>query len=406
LRIALVLGLSFLIGLEREEHKAQSTSSAFGGVRTFPLIGLLGYGLALLTGGQPIAMAIGLAVLGGFLLLAYRNKVSSGSLGMTSEISALVTCLIGALAEVERIWIATALTVATLLLLELKNVLEGLAKRISADDIISVAKFLLLAVVILPIVPNQAFTRFAINPFRTWLVVVAVSGVSYGGYLLQRLMTGRGSTVLTAIVGGAYSSTVTTIALSRRAAGAGRPRLYAGSILTASGVMYFRIAILIGFFNHSLFVSLSASLAALGTIAIFAGWLWSRRSDGEVAPQQEGVTAANPLELSAAFLFAGIFVVTMIVTQCVMAHGSGVGLFGVAAVAGIVDVDPFVLGMTQSPVAVHSAALGVVVAASSNNLAKGVYAVALADRRTGLRALIGLSALAALGLLPCIWLAR
>jgi uncharacterized membrane protein (DUF4010 family) len=133
-KILLVLALSFLIGLEREEHKATGEQYSFGGVRTFPLIGLIGYALALLSEGQLLPVTLGFAVVGGFLMVSYRFKLSnSARSGVTSEMSGLVTYLIGALVFREQYWIAATLAVAAILLLELKAALESLTTRIAPD---------------------------------------------------------------------------------------------------------------------------------------------------------------------------------------------------------------------------------------------------------------------------------
>src|ERR1700686_362857 len=98
IKILLVLFLAFLLGLEREEHKVAGTEYAFGGVRTFPLIGLIGYVIAFLARGQPLPVPLGLAVVAAFLLLSYSRKLqSAGAAGVTSEVSALMTYLVGAL---------------------------------------------------------------------------------------------------------------------------------------------------------------------------------------------------------------------------------------------------------------------------------------------------------------------
>jgi uncharacterized membrane protein (DUF4010 family) len=168
LQILLVLFLSFLVGLDREEHKAAGGQYSFGGVRTFPLIGLIGYSMALLSGTQLVPVTVGFVVIAGFLLFSYWHKLSAAeAAGVTSEMSGLATYLVGALVYYGHFWMATALSVASLLLLELKVVLEELAGRIPAEEILTFAKFLLLSVVILPILPNHEFGPFHINPFKT-----------------------------------------------------------------------------------------------------------------------------------------------------------------------------------------------------------------------------------------------
>ena len=306
--ILLVLFLSFLIGLEREERKAGAEKYAFGGVRTFPLIGLVGYAMAFLSGNQLVPLALGFVAIAGFLLLSYWHKLVTGGLaGVTSEIAGLITYLIGALVFHQYFWVATTLGVATMLLLELKGGLEGLTKRIAPDDIFTFTKFLLLTAVILPILPNEQFSQFQINPFKTWLVVVAVSAVSYGSYVIQRLTKGQGGVILASILGGAYSSTLTTVVLAKRSSQEGHPHLFSGGILIASGVMYLRLAALLALFNRDLMTLLAPSFIVLGGLAICTGWFWSRKSDASSAEIMKHVEPQNPLELRAAFLFALLF---------------------------------------------------------------------------------------------------
>ena len=131
-KIVLVLFLSFLIGLEREEHKAAGGAYSFGGVRTFPLIGLIGYSMALISGTQLVPLTIGFLVVAGFLLLSYWHKLSTATAtaaGVTTEMSGLATFLVGALVCYGHFWIATTLAVASLLLLDLKAALEKLATQ-------------------------------------------------------------------------------------------------------------------------------------------------------------------------------------------------------------------------------------------------------------------------------------
>ncbi len=408
LKIVLVLFLSFLIGLEREEHKVAMGSYSFGGVRTFPLIGLIGYSLALLSGAQQLPLTVGFLVIAGFLLLSYWHKLSTvEAAGITSEMSALTTFLVGALVYNGHLWIATALSVASLLLLDLKAALERLAVRIAPQEILTFAKFLLLTGVILPVLPNQEFSRFHINPFKTWLVVVAVSTISYGSYVLQKLTKKAGGVELAALLGGAYSSTVTTLVLARRAAREKHPHLFAGSILIASGVMYVRLIALLALFNRPLMSLLALPFFALAGLAAGVGWLWTRRADAGAQPLAKEFQPNNPLELLAAFLFAALFLAMLIATQLAVTYLGTVGVNSLAAIMGVTDVDPFILGMTQAagtitPLKVAAAA--VLIAAASNNLIKGIYAYSVADRKTGMQALALLTALALLGLVPLFWI--
>jgi uncharacterized membrane protein (DUF4010 family) len=408
IQILLVLALSLLVGSEREEHKARTAQPVFGGVRTFPLIGLIGYSMALLGGGQLLPLTLGFAVVAGFLFLSYWHKLtSSGVAGVTSEISALTIYLVGGLVYQGHFWIATTLSVTSALLLELKSVLEGLTKRIAPEEIFTFTKFLVLTAVILPILPNQAYGPFQINPFKTWLVVAAVSTVSYGSYVLQKLTKSQGGALLAAILGGVYSSTVTTVALAKRSSREDRPHLFAGAILIASGVMYLRLTILLGLFNRSLMIKLTPSFLGLALLALSVGWIWSRKPDASSGTVKREFEPENPLELRAAFFFAVLFLAILVATHFTVVYLGKAGVYTLAAIMGVSDVDPFIMGMTQATPALTPLALAsasILIAAASNNFVKGIYAYAMADRKTGTPSLYLLTGLAALGLAPLLWL--
>lgn len=406
-QVLLVLFLAFLIGLEREEHKVAADRYGFGGVRTFPLIGLFGYALMLLSGGTLALPGVGLAVVGAFLWLSYKHKLECSALaGMTTEISGLVTYAIGALVYREEYWIATTLTVIAVVLLELKEALEGLTTRVPGEEVLTFAKFLLLTAVILPIVPNRTFGSFGFNPFKTWLVVAAVSAISYGSYILQKVTGGRGGVLLAALLGGAYSSTITTVVLAKKSKTAEQPHLYAGSTLVASGVMYLRLLALIAIFSHPLLLRLRWPFLLLAGLGMFGGWIWTRLPQPKSTVPVTPPAQANPLEVSAALLFGVIFVAVLYVTHLALAYLGHAGLYALAGVMGVSDVDPFILGLTQSagsltPIAV--AAIAISIAAATNDLIKGIYAYSFSDRHTGVQSLALLVLLAILGLLPLVW---
>lgn len=405
--VLFVLFLSFLIGLEREERKDKDGHYSFGGVRTFPLIGLIGYSMSQLSAGELLPQAIGFAVVAGFLMISYWHKLATSAYsGVTSEMSGLATYLVGAFVYHEMFWIATALTVSSILLLELKEALESLARRIAGTDILTFAKFLLLSAVILPLLPDTPYSQFQINPFKTWLVVVAVSGVSYGSYVLQRLAKGKGGVILAAFLGGAYSSTVTTVALARRAKSEEQPHLFSGGILIASGMMYLRLAILLALFNRALMARLALPFIMLAGLAMIVGWLWSRRSDAGALKTSGGSEPKNPLEISAALLFALLFVGMLVATHLAIEYLGDAGVYTLATIMGVTDVDPFIMGLTQAVPALtplHVASSSILIAASSNNVIKGIYAYALSSRQAGIQSLCFLLGLAVLGLIPLLW---
>jgi uncharacterized membrane protein (DUF4010 family) len=279
------------------------------------------------------------------------------------------------------------------ILLQEKTRLETMAATLPEDELRAAVRFLLLTGVILPAVPNRPFTAFEINPFTICLVVVAVSGISYLSYLLQRYWRREGGLFLTGLLGGAYSSTVTTVALARRAKQEVHPpAAYLGAIVAATGMMYLRLWVLVALFAPVLARELVFVFWSLGIAAIGVGAFLNRKRGGGVVPEQAPIdgerrrATVNPLELYSAFTFAGLFLVVLVVTRLVAGRFGGTGLLVMAAIMGTTDVDPFILGLTQqsagaAPVAL--AALAVVVAAAANNLMKGVYAYAFGPRRVG-----------------------
>jgi uncharacterized membrane protein (DUF4010 family) len=296
-----------------------------------------------------------------------------------------------------------------MLLLELRGALEGLTQRIAPEEILTFTKFLLLTAVILPVLPNREFGQFAINPSKAWLVVVAVSTVSYGSYVIQKVTKGQGGVLVAALLGGAYSSTITTVVLAKRAKRENRPHLFSGVTLVASGVMYLLLAGLVTIFNRNLITLLGVPFLALAGAGIAGGWLWSRLPDATAGDVEREFEPKNPLELRAALGFAVLFVTMMVATHLVVTYLGKAGVYSLAALMGVSDVDPFIMGMTQAaggnaPLAVAAAAI--LIAAASNNLVKGMYAYSMSDRKTGVLSLSLLAGLAAAGLAPLVWLAR
>lgn len=405
--LVLVLFLSFLIGLDREEQK-RGGKRMFGGVRTFPLIGLTGYVVAVVSKENLIGVLAGLLAITAFMVVSYWHKLqSSTEAGITTEISGLVVYLVGVLVHLGFIWFACALVVVSLLLLELKEALEGLTDWLEPEEITAFTKFLLLTLVILPMVPNQEFSLFRINPFKTWLVVVAVSALSYASYLLLKTVKGRGGIFLSGVLGGIYSSTITTVVLSKRAASGHHPHDYSGSILTASGLMYLRIVGLVWMFNTSLAAVLLPGFLALAAVAIVGGWFWHRMPDENEADPPTPSQAHNPLELRTAFLFAAVFVVMLVATHLAVTYLGRGGIYALAAIMGVTDIDPFIMGMTHAAglsTSYQVAASGIIIAAACNNLVKGGYAWFLARGKAGRWSLALLSGLALAGLAPLLWI--
>ena len=226
---------------------------------------------------------------------------------------------------------------------------ERFALRIPPREITTFVSFLLVVGVILPVLPDQGYTPFDLNPRRTWLVVVAVSGLSYASYVAQMLVQARESVLLTTLLGGAYSSTATTLVLARRSREQPDVSTYAGAIVLASGVMYVRLTMLVLLFAPALgfalgprLLGLAAGAGAAGGLALYLG---SRADEPERLAERAELR--HPLELGSAVLFAVLFLVLSILTRWVATHLGAVGVRVLAAVAGATDIAPFVLSLAS-----------------------------------------------------------
>ena len=399
----LTLGLALLIGIEREEHEPDG----IGGVRTFPIIGLGGYLLIAAFPETAIPFSLGLVVTGGLVALSHWYFLTKGEPGLTTETAALLTFALGGCAARGMYWLAIATGVITVILLQEKHMLEGLATRLPRMELSTLLRFLLLTAVILPLVPNREFTPFEINPFKIWLVVVAVSGVSYVSYLL-RLWGGEDRGLLLAgLLGGAYSSTVTTVVLARQSKKQrGCAPNFAGAIVAATGVMYLRLWVLLMLFAAPLAQRLTVIFWVMGLAAIGVGVFMTRRAQrAEPDCEIDTPTArsdGNPLEMTSAFTFAVIFVAVLVATRFVAERFGSTGVLVMAAIMGAADVDPFILGLTQTVGAgltIETAALAVVIATAVNNLMKGVYALIFGTNRTGRLSLVLLAAFGGISLI-------
>jgi uncharacterized membrane protein (DUF4010 family) len=401
LKLSMVLGLSFFFGLAFEEFYARSQGSRPGGIRTFPLIALSGALLYALEPHYGIAFCVGLIVLGVWLYPYYAAEVAQDDVpenpiggipsdGIMVPLCNLVAYVLGPVALYFEPWVAFGLAVAAVLLLQARERLHGLAQTLPGPEIITLGQFLILTGIVLPLLPNEPVTSLTpITPFQVWLAVVVVSSLSYGSYLLQKLVSARRSLFLTSMLGGLYSSTATTVVLAQRLRGETQHHnQYQSGIVLATSLMYLRLLIVVAIFNWDIAGILAMPLALLCGLGLVVAALCLRFGpNGAASSQVESPPPSNPLELPAAIVFAVLFVVTSIASTWVVKSFGNVGVFWLAGIVGVADIDPFVLGLAQGGVAgigLGTAAVAILIAASSNNLLKATYAAAFAGwRRSG-----------------------
>jgi uncharacterized membrane protein (DUF4010 family) len=412
--LALLLGLSFFFGLAFEDFHAQSGEQRPGGVRTFPLLAIAGGGLYLLDTARLLPCTAGLLILGAWLFAYYardlRAPADRRGVELIVPVCNVLAYLLGPLSLAEPPWLAVGVTVTAVLLLAERERLHELARRVELREIVVAGQFLILTGLVLPLLPDEPVTSLTnITPYKAWLALLAVCTISYGSYLLRRYVAPADGDLWIAALGGLYSSTATTVVLARRAAAdaAALPRARAGIIL-ATTLMYPRVLVIVAVFNASLAVALAPSLLALGALGLLLA-LWQYRRAGAVRPEPpSGAGPRNPLELTAAALFAVLFVVISIVSSWVKARFGAAGIEILAAIVGVTDIDPFVLSLAQGAVSdlpVAAAASAILIATSSNNVLKAGYAASFAGLRQSLATGGSLLGLALTGLALGVWVA-
>jgi uncharacterized membrane protein (DUF4010 family) len=406
--IALLLGLSFFLGLAFEGFFAQSTQRRPGGIRTFPMLALAGGVLYLLDPSRFIPFTGGLVVLGAWLIVYYRAHVGAldeqgkPNAGIVVPVLNVHAYVLGAVALALPPWIAVTMTVVAVLLLTGREQLHTLARRVEIKEIVTAGQFLVLTGIVLPLLPNQPVTTLTpITPRQVWLALVVVCAFSYLSYLAQRYWAAAAGGLWMAALGGLYSSTAATVVLARQAKAEPALRRQAEAGITlATAIMYLRILAIVAIFNLGLARALILPLGALslaGFIFCAVQYRWRAGANQQSAQAMHLAASANPLELGAAAIFALLFVAVSVITVLVKSQLGISGIYALAAIVGVSDIDPFVLNLAQGGVAgIENAALAaaILIAASSNNILKAVYAAGFAGGKATAASAAALVALA------------
>jgi uncharacterized membrane protein (DUF4010 family) len=373
--VALILG--FLVGLERESTKVDQ-KLVFGGVRTHPIISLFGFGCAwLFKLGTAAVLPIGLLCISVLTGIAYIAKIRSDRFGTTSEISALLTFVTGALALLADIWIAMALGIVNTILLSEKAALESYVERLSKVEFLAAVKFLLVTVIIYPVLPNKDFTQFNINPIKIWQIVIIVSTLGFVGYLLEKRFGKKVGLWLSGILGGIVSSTAITISMGRMAKmNADRAEGALQATLLASSVSYLRMLVLIWFISPLMFHALALKffIITLGGILLSLKMFHNE----QVVKEAEITELQNPFEIKPAVVFGILFVAISVATGFVKATIGNSGILGLSVLVGLTDVTPFIMTLSNSAGEINTVfTAAIILAMMSNTIAKAFYFGAL-----------------------------
>jgi uncharacterized membrane protein (DUF4010 family) len=387
-QLGIALGLGLLVGLQRE-----SAASPLAGVRTFPLVTVLGTVCGLLSqafGGW--ILAAGIIALSAIIFIGKIIEMSKGHLdpGVTTEVALLLMFAVGAYLVVGDRAAAIAIGGGAAVLLHFKGELHGIVARLGANDLKAIMQFALISLVILPVLPNRTYGPFdVLNPRNIWWMVVLIVGINLGGYIAYKFLGQRAGITLGGVLGGLISSTATTVSYAKRAAAAtGAIGPAAIIIMIASTVVFARLLLEIATVAPSFLPAAAPWLTALlllSAVSSFALWFRSDKNHEEM-PEQE-----NPSELKSALVFGLIYAVVLFVVAAVKELYGSRGLYAVAALSGLTDVDAITLSTAQL---VNAGRLNaddgwklIVVAAISNLIFKAGAVAALGRRKLFVRIL-------------------
>lgn len=380
--LGVALGLGLLVGFQRER-----TEESLAGIRTFPLITLMGALAAHLERWAENAWILPAGALGlvGLIVLGNLARWRRGDVaaGITTEVAALLMFLVGGVTAVGPMAAAVVMGGVVAVLLHFKSSMHALAQRLTEDEVRAVMRIAVIGLVILPVLPNRTYGPYdVLNPFRIWLMVVLIVGISVASYLLYKLTDARAGTLVGGLLGGLISSTATTASYARQAHGARAVAPTAAVVLmVASTVSFARIFVEIGVVAPGV---LWQVLAPLGAMALFnvvlsalGFWRWGRTA-AEAAVQED------PTQLRVALLFGVLYGAAVFSVAAAMDYFGETGLYAVAGISGLTDIDAITLSLANladaGRIEIGTTWRAILLAALSNLVFKGAIAFSLGGR--------------------------
>jgi uncharacterized membrane protein (DUF4010 family) len=380
------------------------------GMRTFPMITLLGTVSALLAihyGGWVVAAGLlGIAAVLIFATLLRLKQEGPNGLGTTTDVAGLLMYAVGALLVVAPLEVGVAVGGGVAVLLQFKPELHGFVRKLGDKDLRAIMQFVLITCIILPVLPDRTFGPFHVfNPRQTWFMVVLIVGMSLGGYIVYKFLGRDAGILLGGLLGGAISSTATTVSYARSAKGSPLSiRVAAIVIMIASTVVFVRVLIEVAVVAPEFLVFAAPPvviLLALTMVPALLVWYRMRRRSGAM-PEQE-----NPTQLKSAVVFGAMYAVVLLALAAARQYFGGGGLYVVAAISGLTDMDAITLSASRM-VSDESLdpAIGwrlIVVASVANLVFKAALVGGLANRRL-LGRIVMLFSVPVIGGVALLWL--
>ena len=397
--IALALGA--LIGVERERSRYAQKNRMYGGIRTYPLIAIFGALSAYLaTLISMWVLIINTFIFGSLIVVVYflTTDTKNKHFGATSELAGLLTFFIGVLAYYNEILFATVLAITITFILYLREPLHKFAKHMKRGELEDTLKFIVIAFVILPFLPNQSLGSLELfNPYVIWLMVVFISGISYVGYFFMKWFGEKGIE-LAGIFGGLVSSTAVTSSFALRSKKEKKilKPLLLGVVL-ANTIMFIRILIEVFVINRILFMKMLFPILALFVLSIvFVLFLWKNEKS-----VKGKVELSSPFRLAPAIKFGVFFAFILAMVKLGDIYLSAKGVYLVSLISGFADVDAITLSLSHlanGDLGLEIAKRGIMIAALTNVAVKGGIAYIFGSKEFGIRIIGMFSALIVLGL--------
>lgn len=397
MHLALALGLGLLIGFERGwRQRGEPKGARVAGFRTFALLGLGGGLIGILLVSLSVWLALaGFAGIVTAVLLGYRARLTRGdTVSATSAVAAVLTLIFGVLATTGYPQHALFAAFTTALILSFREELHHWLRALDSRDIKATLQFGVIALVILPWLPDRALGPYdALNPRQLWLVVVFINGLSFFGYWASKHFGSARGTLVTAAIGASYSSTAVTAELARRLRSTTEsPAVLNAGIAAATAIMPLRVLFVCAALMPRALLAFALGIGPAALLAAFFAWRMARRvarDDGTA------IAATNPFTLLPAIGFAALIALILLVAHWLMAHTGSAGLLWLIGLTGFFDVDAAIIMASNLP---HSAfgmvATGVALTLPilANSLLKTILVLVVAGWEHGRVALIPLAA--------------
>ncbi len=390
LRFGSALLIGVLIGMQREYAYGDPSGGLFAGARTFALMSLFGATAAFLSdvlGASSIFVGLS-TVLALMVIVAYFiGATNRGEVGLTTEVAALVTILIGAICYAHSVEFATALGVLVTVLLAIKWEMRSLVRVLTREDVFATLQFAVITAVILPILPNKTYgppPLNVLNPYKIWQMVVFISGINFLGYILIKIVGPKRGIGISGLLGGLASSTANTLSFSQRSNT--QPELnkpFGVAIIIGWTIMFVRVLVEVAVVNNKLLPVIWPSMLAMGGAGlVYSIYLYLSQS----AMDEEQMDVSNPFELGPAIKFGLVYAIVLVISKAAKFYLGESGLYFSSFVAGLADVDAITLSvadLSQDPggISLMTAKRAIILAAVANTVVKGGMVLSLGSKK-------------------------